>query len=324
MFHRARTLLAATLLAAAPAAGHAALVPYTQNFEGLVMADPAALSANGWIVYGNVFTPALVYMYGYGPYPAPNAGNAFCAIDAGQGGAEQGAQQLSVYSDYNNLDHANGNLVEANVYREQSIAAADVGKTWTFQFDAKLGNLVAPSTALAFIKTLNPAAGWATTNFMTVVTTAIPATWNTYTVSLAIDAGLVGQVLQIGFASTATSYVASGVYYDNLVWHETGTTGVGDAGGAAVLQMRPGTPNPFQNTTRLDFSLPQGGFADVSVYDVGGRRVATVFRGEADAGPHTAVWAGRFADGRLAPAGVYHAVLQTAAGRVTRNVVLAR
>src|SRR5512138_18690 len=141
---RASTIVAAALLIAAPSASHAALSAYTQNFEGLVMADPAALSADGWIVYGNVFTPGLVYLYGYGPYPAPNGGNAFSAIDAGQGGPEQGAQQLSVYNDYNNLDHANGNRVESNVYREQTITAASVGQTWTFQFDAKLGNLVPP------------------------------------------------------------------------------------------------------------------------------------------------------------------------------------
>jgi len=323
MIHRARTFLAAALLVAAPSAAHAALAPYTQSFEGLVMGDPAALSSDGWIVYGNAFTPALVYMYGYGPFPAPNGGTAFSAIDAGQGGLEQGTQQLSVYNDYNNLDHANGNWIEANVYREQTISAADVGKTWTFQFDAKLGNLVAPSTALGFIKTLNPAAGWATTNFLTVNTTAIPATWNTYTISLVIDAGLVNQILQIGFASTATNYVASGVYYDNLVWHETGTTGVGGAGGAA-LALRPAAPNPFRSSTRIDYSLPQRGFADVSVYDIGGRRMATLFRGVAEAGPQTASWNGRYADGQLAPAGVYRAVLQTPAGRVTRNIVLAR
>ena len=324
MKHRASTILVAALLAAVPAASHAALAPYTQNFETLVMGDPAALSNDGWIVYGNVFTPGLVYLYGYGPFPAPNGGTAFSAIDAGQGGLEQGAQQLSVYNDYNNLDHANGNLVESNVYREQTITAASVGQTWTFQFDAKLGNLVAPSTALAFVKTLNPSAGWATTNFLTVNTTAIAATWNTYTVSIVIDAGLVNQVLQIGFASTASNYVSSAVYYDNLVWHETGTTGVGDPIGPAALELRPGAPNPFQTSTRLDWSLPQRGLADVGIYDVAGRRVATLFRGVAEAGPHATPWDGRSADGRLVAAGVYHAVLETPAGRVTRNIVLTR
>ena len=52
------------------------------------------------------------------------------------------------------------------------------------------------STAAAFIKTLNPAAGWALTNFVTVDMTAIPSTWAGYSVSLTIDASLVGQVFR--------------------------------------------------------------------------------------------------------------------------------
>lgn len=325
MFHRARTfLIAAALLVALPTLGHASLVQYIESFEGMVASDPGVLTANAWIVYGNVYSPDhTVYFYGYGPYGAPNGGNAFSAVASGQGGAEQGLQQLSVYNDYNNTDHALGRQIESNVYREQIIAAGDVGTIWTFQFDAKLGNLVAPSTALAFIKTLNPAAGWATTNFVSVNTTAIPTVWNTYTISLPIDASLVGQVLQIGFACTATGYISSGVFYDNLVWHQTGTTGVGDPV-ATVLDLRPAAPNPFSGSTRLDYSLPQQGLADISVYDIGGRRMATLFHGVAEAGPHAAFWDGRMADGSLAPAGVYHAVLQTTAGRTARNVVLAR
>lgn len=323
MIRRARILLTAALLAAVPAVSHAALSAYTQNFEGLVQASPTALSGDGWVVFGNVFTPGGTYLYGYGTFPAPNGGSAFCSIDAGQGGTEQGAQQLSVYSDYNNTDHAAGNIVESNVFREQTIAAGDVGGLWTFQFDAKLGNLVPPSTATAFIKTLNPAAGWATTNYLFVNTTNLPTTWGTFTISIPITADLVGQILQIGFANRATGYISSGVYYDNIYWFRSGTLDVG-APAAGVFELRPAAPNPFRGTTRLDFTLPQRGFADVTVYDVTGRRVASLFRGEAEAGPHVATWDGRAGDGTLAPAGVYHAVLQTSAGRFTRNLVLAR
>lgn len=325
MFQRARTFIAAVLLIAVPSLGQAAITPYSQNFEGLVKSNPAALSADGWVVYGNVFSPDhTTWYYGYGTFPAPNGGAAFCAIADGQGGPEQGNQQLSVYSDYNNTDHALGYQIEANVFREQSIAAADVGTTWTFEFSAKLGNLVPPSTALAFIKTIDPANGYATTNFVTANMTAIPATWNTYSVSLTIDAGLVGQLIQFGFNSTATGYISSGVFYDNLRWLRTSTTGVGDGGRATMLDLRPNTPNPFSGSTRIDFSLPQRGFTDVGVFDVAGRRVATLFRGIAEAGPHSLFWDGRSSDGRIAPAGVYHGALETAAGRVTRRMVLAR
>lgn len=208
-------LVAAGLLAPV-ATTSAALSTYSQNFEGLAALDPGALGADGWLVFGNVFAPGGGYLYGYGVFPAPNAGNAFSNIATGEGGPGQGAQQLVIFSDYNNGDHANGNLIEANVFQERTIGAGDVGTTWSFQFDAKLGNLVSPTSALAFIKTLDPGAGFATTNFLTLDTTNIPNTWNSYAINFTITPNLVGQLLQFGFNSTATNYAGSGVFYDNI------------------------------------------------------------------------------------------------------------
>ncbi len=217
MLRRATTAFAAAVLLVLPAVAHADLAAYSQNFEGLVQSSPTALSGDGWIVYGNVFSPDhSTYYWGYGPYPAPNGGAAFCGIDVGQGGTAQGAQQMVVYNDYNNGEHANGNLVEANVYHEQTVGAADVGTTWVFLFDAKRGNIAGATTAVGFIKTLNPAAGWAMTHYLTADMTAIPAEWGTFSLTLPIDASLVGQVLQFGFSSTATHYEGSGIFYDNV------------------------------------------------------------------------------------------------------------
>jgi hypothetical protein len=223
---RATTVLAAAMLLLAPAASRADLSAYSENFEGLNQADPAALGNAGWLVFGNVFDPAMNYLYGYGVFPAPNGSGGFCNVAAGEGGPGQGAQQLVVFSDYNNGDQANGNLIEANVFHEQTIGAADVGTSWDFQFDAKLGDLVAPTTAIAFIKTLDPNAGYATTTFLTLDTTSLPAMWNTYSISIPIGPGLVGNVLQIGFANTTTNYTPSGVFYDNINFAPGGATPV--------------------------------------------------------------------------------------------------
>lgn len=326
MARRATLVLAAALLCLTPVAGHAALWSYLGTFEGMGIGEigaPNSLSTDGWLAYGNVFNGA-VYMYGYGPYPAPNDGAAFCAVTIGQGGDLQGLNQMSVYSDYNNQGaHTAGYLVEANVYHEQTVAAADVGNTWTFQFDAKLGNLVSPTTAVAFIKTIDPNNGWQMTNFITVNTTAIPATWNTYTISIPVDAGLVGQFMQFGFASTATNNNASGVIYDNVVWHQTAGAGV-DGPPAGGLALSAAAPNPFQRSTRVGFTMPQRGDADLAIFDVTGRRIATLFHGAAEPGQHSATWDGRSGDGSLAPSGVYRCVLQTAAGRQARSLVLSR
>jgi len=208
-------LAAAAVICLVPAVT-LALTPYSQDFEALDQSNPSALGDDGWLAFANVFDAGGGYLYGYGPFPAPNGGEAFSAIVTDQGGPEQGLQQLSVYSDYANPDHGNGYLIEANVFQEQIVAAGDVGHTWTFDFDAKLGNLEGATTALAFIKTLDPNAGYAMTNFITVDLTNTPTTWSSYSLSIAIDDTLPDQILQVGFSNTATNYEGSGVFYDNV------------------------------------------------------------------------------------------------------------
>lgn len=202
-----------------------AVITYEQDFEELDAMSNTALADDGWVVFGNVFDGVTGrYLYGYGAFPAPNGGTAFSAIESGQGGPGQGEQQLSIYNDYENQDHAVGRRIESNVFQERRITAADVGTTLVFSFDAKRGKINDPadplcpctSTAAAFIKTLNPAAGFATTNLIKQETTAIPQTWERYTLTLAIDAPLLNQLLQIGFTSTATLFQPSSVLYDNL------------------------------------------------------------------------------------------------------------
>ena len=219
MKHKVNAFLAiAALVCLIPGVG-LALGPYDQDFEGLNQADTAALGNDGWLVFGNVFGPDWAYWYGYGPFPAPNDGAAFCAIDAGQGGAPQGAQQLVTFSDYNNVDHGNGAYIESNVFQEQLIGPGDVTEVWFFTFQAKMGNLEGGSTALAFIKTLDPNAGYAVTNYLTVDMTTTPDTWGDYLLYIFIDPSLNGQILQFGFSNTATAYEGAGVFYDNVSFH---------------------------------------------------------------------------------------------------------
>ena len=206
------------MLVVVSAMGWAAVAAYTQDFESMAPPSPGALLGDNWLVFANVYDPAGTYLYGYGPFQAPNDGAAFCAIATGQGGPAQGDQQLSVYSDYNNPDHGLGRLIESNVFQEQTIEAADAGTTVVFTFDAKLGNLDGASEAEAFIKTLDPAAGYSITNHVTIDMTTVPATWSTYSLQLALDGGLVGQILQFGFTTLASNYEASGVYYDNVTF----------------------------------------------------------------------------------------------------------
>ena len=207
---------------------------YTQDFESLDQASPTALEDDGWLVFGSVFDGNGNFKFGYGPFPAPNGTPGFSRIAAGEGGPEQGAQQLVIYNDYNCCDlgmanpqgHGNGtDLVTSSVFQEpftlgNPISADDVGKTVTFRFQAKADTgpfgLQPPTTALAYIQTLDPSSFFQT-NFVQINMTNIPDTWATYSISLGpIDAGLVGQVLQFGFQSTASNFTPSAVLYDNI------------------------------------------------------------------------------------------------------------
>jgi hypothetical protein len=236
MHNRATAVFAVAMLVCLVPAACLALTPYSQDFEGLVQPDVGALAADGWLVFGNVFGLDWAYWYGYGPFPAPNDGAAFCAIAVGEGGPGQGAQQLSVYSDYNNTDHPIA-WIESNVFQEQIIGPGDVSEMWVFDFQAKRGNLAGSTTALAFIKTLDPNAGYATTNFITVDMTSIPTTWGGYSLSIVIDPSLDGQILQFGFASTATNYEPSAIIYDNLWWHTMGGIPVDDMSWGGVKSL---------------------------------------------------------------------------------------
>ena len=223
---RVLSLLVAVAVAMTASSASAQLVPYSQDFEGLNMADAAALTNDGWLVFGNVFDGGGGFKFGYGPFGAPNGSGAFSNITDVPGGAPVGNQGLVVFSDYSCCDlgtgnpqgHGNGtDKVESNVFQEQTIGAGDIGKTAVFDFVAAPGDLVAPTTAIAFIKTLDPNNGFATTNFLTVPTDSLPAGNSSLSISLPnIVPQLQGQILQFGFASTSSNFDPSGVNYDNV------------------------------------------------------------------------------------------------------------
>jgi hypothetical protein len=85
-------------------------------------------------------------------------------------------------------------------------------------------------------------------------------------------------------------------------------------------------PNPLRSggVARLDLSSPRSGTAVARVYDVAGRRVATLLDGALDAGATRLVWDGRSETGRPGPAGVYFVRVQTDAELHSRRVLLVR
>jgi hypothetical protein len=78
-------------------------------------------------------------------------------------------------------------------------------------------------------------------------------------------------------------------------------------------------PNPAATTVTIGFNLPRDGAVGLSVYDLAGRRVATLVDTELTAGRHDVTWE---TDG--VPSGVYVLRLMTDYGSLTRRLVVAR
>lgn len=92
---------------------------------------------------------------------------------------------------------------------------------------------------------------------------------------------------------------------------------------SGALRFLPPRPNPARGVTEVAFELPSEMNVDLAVYDLGGRRLATLANGRTSAGQHSVRWDSRQADGRKVAAGLYF-VRFTAAGttRVSRLVLL--
>ncbi|MCX7020809.1 MAG: T9SS type A sorting domain-containing protein [bacterium] len=78
-------------------------------------------------------------------------------------------------------------------------------------------------------------------------------------------------------------------------------------------------PNPADDTVTFRCDLPDDGRVELAVFDLAGRRVATLMDGELTAGRHEAVWA--CAD--VKP-GVYLCRLETTGGNSTERLVVGR
>lgn len=82
------------------------------------------------------------------------------------------------------------------------------------------------------------------------------------------------------------------------------------------------SPNPFRDATRLAFAVPAGGGeGEVAVFDVSGRRVATLARGPFAEGALALTWDGRDAAGARVRAGMYFVRAHIAGAEWTRSVL---
>ncbi len=83
-------------------------------------------------------------------------------------------------------------------------------------------------------------------------------------------------------------------------------------------------PNPFNPTTQIRFSIPASQHVTLSVFDVLGRKIATLMDQEMTAGWHTVQWDGRDQTGRPVSSGIYIYRLTAGEHQINRKMMLIR
>jgi len=133
-------------------------------------------------------------------------------------------------------------------------------------------------------------------------------------------------------------YASPGAWYDACALGVTGdwamyvvyrpctATGVEDTHilSASPAMISGAYPNPFTADTHIEFTLQQAQSAAVGIFDVKGRRVASLATGQYAAGVHTVDWNGRNDAGQVMPTGIYFAQLHAGEQRSVRKLILMR
>jgi hypothetical protein len=78
-------------------------------------------------------------------------------------------------------------------------------------------------------------------------------------------------------------------------------------------------PNPFNPTTLIRFDVPSSGYVTLKIFDLLGKEVSTLLKGEVAAGEYSMPW-----DGSGAASGVYYYTLVTASASYAKKMILMR
>ena len=99
---------------------------------------------------------------------------------------------------------------------------------------------------------------------------------------------------------------------------------IGIGGGPAIGFCVRALSNPSRGAVEFELRAPEGGRARLAIYDVSGRRLATVLDREIEAGIRRVSWSGRDDGGRAVASGVYRYRLTVGAREAQGALVVAR
>ena len=119
-----------------------------------------------------------------------------------------------------------------------------------------------------------------------------------------------------------------GIYFDNIklsfIYTISGVEAVDPVPVSARAAVNRVYPNPFNPSTTIEFSVPKPGPASVRVFDLQGKRVATLVNEALGAGVYRVRWNGKADDGRDLSSGVYFARVECARSRASARLMLVK
>lgn len=158
-------------------------------------------------------------------------------------------------------------------------------------------------------------------------TTESANAWTEHTFDIGAIVPLTGTV-QVRFVADDTSpgsLVEAAVDDIQMTIVRPPSTGVAESPALVPGGLTAVRPNPLRTGSTVGFRLAAATpFARLDLYDVGGRRVATLFEGSAAAGEHSVRFSSRDVQGRELPSGVYFLKLESPEVTEVRQVTVIR
>jgi len=81
-------------------------------------------------------------------------------------------------------------------------------------------------------------------------------------------------------------------------------------------------PNPFNPTTTISFSLPAEQDIELTIFNIKGQKVKTLYSGSADVGDHSIIWEGKDNNDKQVSSGIYFYKLTTNNKELTRKMLM--
>ncbi len=149
-------------------------------------------------------------------------------------------------------------------------------------------------------------------------TKTLTTNWQLYSMTATAPTGTANPVFH--HRVTFKAYPGSIVDIDGVAM--SAPTGVTESVPSTAAYHLSATPNPFNPSTRIRYTIPEAASLLLTVHDVSGRKVATLAQRHHEAGEFVTTWDGRDDAGREVSSGVYFMRMEGAKFTATRKMVL--